>query len=205
MIMNDKDLSEYQKRIRNELRKKFPLLNIEIGRGDRLIVNNQVIKGFMVYDHKRLPFETDIEVFSKEIQLQYLVKIRETDLTDYQIKFYKLDEELKYSENKMYKDKNQSSEKSFEETIRKEGEVKIFGDLLIELEKKCSLYEELIYNIESTMDRIYSSPEILNGRPEKSDEVQSSDFVSGMSSYLYDLNQLNCRLQQINYRLSLLA
>ena len=62
------NLTEYQIEIINRLQTLFKDLKIEIGRGDRLVVNDVIIKGFLVYDiRNRQTYDEDIEVFSNEI------------------------------------------------------------------------------------------------------------------------------------------
>jgi hypothetical protein len=78
IISTDK-LTEYQLEIRTRLREKFKYkdLQIEIGRGDRLVVNGKVITGgVMVNDSRnRKDYENDVKFFSDEIRLQYLDRV----------------------------------------------------------------------------------------------------------------------------------
>lgn len=76
VIISTDKLTEYQLEIRTRLREKFNDLQIEIGRGDRLMVDGNVIKGFLVYDSRnRKDYETDINFFSNEIKLQTQIEI----------------------------------------------------------------------------------------------------------------------------------
>lgn len=69
------ELTKYQTEIMARLREKFTDLKIDIGRGDRLMVNDEVIKGFVVVDSRnRQNYEADSKEFSNEIKLQYLDK-----------------------------------------------------------------------------------------------------------------------------------
>jgi hypothetical protein len=76
VIISTDKLSEYQLEIRTRLREKFnDLLHIEIGRGDRLLVNGFLLKGFLIYDSRnRKDYDNDIKFFSDEIKIQYLDK-----------------------------------------------------------------------------------------------------------------------------------
>lgn len=71
-------LSEYQLEILKQLRDRFPNFQIEIGRGDRLMVNGNIITGFLVgglrsENHK--DYLNDVAFFSQEIEKQYLNKL----------------------------------------------------------------------------------------------------------------------------------
>ncbi len=58
--------------ILKQLRDRFPSFQIEIGRGDRLMVNGNIIKGFLVYDIKNhKDYLNDVAFFSQEIEKQY--------------------------------------------------------------------------------------------------------------------------------------
>ena len=77
VIISTDKLTEYQLEIRTRLREMFNDLQIEIGRGDRLMVNNCVITGFIVYDvRKRKDYDNDVNFFSQEIKLQYFNKLK---------------------------------------------------------------------------------------------------------------------------------
>ena len=73
-MIDDSNLTEYQLEIRTRLREKFNDLQIEIGRGDRLMVNGVVITGgVLIYDvRNRKDYDNDIKFFSDEIKRQYL-------------------------------------------------------------------------------------------------------------------------------------
>ena len=77
-IIEYKDLSPYQKLVVNELIIEYPKLNIQIGRGDRLMVNDNIIKGILVYDSERQfrLHDMNMEQFIKEIQIQIIDKIK---------------------------------------------------------------------------------------------------------------------------------
>lgn len=65
----ESSLKEYQAEIVKRLQEMFVGLNIEIGRGDRLMVDGRVISGFMVDDVRNLrDYDTDIKCFSGEIK-----------------------------------------------------------------------------------------------------------------------------------------
>lgn len=76
VIIDTDKLTEYQLEIRTRLREKFEDLQIEIGRGDRLIINEVVITGGVVIrdSRNRKDYENDIKFFSDEIKRQYLDK-----------------------------------------------------------------------------------------------------------------------------------
>lgn len=73
-IISTDNLTEYQLEIRTRLREKFNDLQIEIFRGDRLMVNGVVITGgVIIYDSRnRKDYDNDIKIFSDEIKRQYL-------------------------------------------------------------------------------------------------------------------------------------
>lgn len=75
-IISTNKLTEYQLEIRTRLREKFTDLQIEIGRGDRLVINGVVITGgIVIYDSRnRKDYDNDIEFISDEIKRQYLDK-----------------------------------------------------------------------------------------------------------------------------------
>jgi len=64
------ELSEYQKQVLTELREEFPLLNIEIGTGDRVIVNGDIIKGVIVTDNER-DHDMNIAFIMDEIKFEH--------------------------------------------------------------------------------------------------------------------------------------
>lgn len=68
-----KQLNEYQTEILEHLRNVYPDLSIEIVRGDRLMANGRIVKGFIV-SNSRLPIEIDLECFIQEIDIQILGK-----------------------------------------------------------------------------------------------------------------------------------
>ena len=73
VIISTDKLTEYQLEIRTRLRKKFNDLQIEIGRGDRLMINGVVTSGVVIYDSRnRKDYDNDIKFFSDEIKRQYL-------------------------------------------------------------------------------------------------------------------------------------
>ncbi len=74
VIISTDKLTEYQLEIRTRLREKFNDLHIEIGRGDRLVINGVVITGgVVIHDVRdRKDYETDVKFFSDEIKRQYL-------------------------------------------------------------------------------------------------------------------------------------
>ena len=74
VIISTDKLTEYQLEIRTRLREKFNDLQIEIGRGDRLVINGVVITGgVIIYDSRnRKDYDNDIKFFSDEIKRQYL-------------------------------------------------------------------------------------------------------------------------------------
>jgi len=74
VIISTDKLTEYQLEIRTRLREKFNDLHIEIGRGNRLVINGVVITGgFVIHDVRdRKDYETDVKFFSDEIKRQYL-------------------------------------------------------------------------------------------------------------------------------------
>jgi len=76
VIISTDKLTEYQLEIRTRLREKFNDLQIEIGRGDRLMINGVVITGGVRIDdiRNRKDYENDIKFFSDEIKRQYLDK-----------------------------------------------------------------------------------------------------------------------------------
>jgi hypothetical protein len=76
VIISTDKLTEYQLEIRTRLREKFNDLQIEIVRGDRLMVNGVIITGgVLIWDSRnRKDYENDIKFFSDEIKLQYLDK-----------------------------------------------------------------------------------------------------------------------------------
>lgn len=76
VIISTDKLTEYQLEIRTRLREKFNDLQIEIGKGDRLMVNGVVITGGVRIDdiRNRKDYENDIKFFSDEIKRQYLYK-----------------------------------------------------------------------------------------------------------------------------------
>jgi hypothetical protein len=76
VIISTDKLTEYQLGIRTRLREKFNDLQIEIVRGDRLMVNGVIITGgVLIWDSRnRKDYENDIKFFSDEIKLQYLDK-----------------------------------------------------------------------------------------------------------------------------------
>ena len=76
VIISTDKLTEYQLEIRTRLREKFNDLQIEICRGDRLMVNGVVITGgVIIYDvRNRKDYDNDIKFFSDEIKRQYLDK-----------------------------------------------------------------------------------------------------------------------------------
>lgn len=76
LIISTDKLTEYQLEIRTRLREKFNDLQIEIGRGDRLVINGVVITGgVLIWDSRnRKDYDNDIKFFSDEIKRQYLDK-----------------------------------------------------------------------------------------------------------------------------------
>ena len=76
VIISTDKLTEYQLEIRTRLRENFNDLQIEIGRGDRLVIDGVVITGgVVIYDvRNRKDYENDIKFFSDEIKRQYLDK-----------------------------------------------------------------------------------------------------------------------------------
>lgn len=70
-IISDTEATEYQIEMLSRLRVKFPDLEINVGRGDRLMVNGKVIKGFLFYDvRNRKDYDADEAVFTEEITTQ---------------------------------------------------------------------------------------------------------------------------------------
>lgn len=68
-------LTEYHTEIIKRLKKIYPDLDIELGRGDRLVVNGKIIKGLLFLDSRnRKEYDYDAEVYSTEIKRQYLDK-----------------------------------------------------------------------------------------------------------------------------------
>jgi hypothetical protein len=74
VIISTDKLTEYQLEIRTRLREKFNGLQIEIVKGDRLMVNGIIITGgVLIWDSRnRKDYDNDIKFFSNEIKLQYL-------------------------------------------------------------------------------------------------------------------------------------
>jgi hypothetical protein len=69
------ELTEYQEEILKRLKSMFPSSVIEIIRGDRLVVDGEIVKGFLAFDiRKRKDYDEDIKVFSYEIKRQVLGK-----------------------------------------------------------------------------------------------------------------------------------
>lgn len=74
----DKNLTEYQLEIRRRLREKFPDLELEIVRGDRLMINGIVITGgVIIHDSRKIKqYDFDVEHYSREIKFQYLDRVK---------------------------------------------------------------------------------------------------------------------------------
>jgi len=76
VIISTDELTEYQLEIRTRLREKFNGLDIEIGRGDRLVINGvRITGGILITDvrnHK--DYENDTKFFTNEIKHQDLDK-----------------------------------------------------------------------------------------------------------------------------------
>ena len=72
VIVPDNEITEYQIEILKRLKEMFKDLQFEIGRGDRLMVNGKVTKGFLVYDvRNRKDYDADAMVFALEIEHQF--------------------------------------------------------------------------------------------------------------------------------------
>jgi len=72
-IIGTDKLTEYQLEIRTRLREKFNDLQIEIGRGNRLMINGVVITGGVIIEdvRNRKDYDNDVKFFSDEIKRNY--------------------------------------------------------------------------------------------------------------------------------------
>ena len=67
-------LSTYQKDILKKLRSAYPNLDIQIGIGERLLINGNIIKGIEVNLIDK--YNLDIDFFIQEIRIRYLEKLK---------------------------------------------------------------------------------------------------------------------------------